>query len=75
MIDVDNDSRLSSYDSSMALVSIDTNEILSTSSSSNHKRSLESPSTEQVLIKRRIQKSVPSNFHLMKNKIIESIFF
>jgi len=61
----------------MALISLDTNGILpinethttnSSSSSSipNHKRSLESSSSEQVLIKRRYQKSVPSKFFIFK---------
>jgi hypothetical protein len=48
----------------MALISLDTNGILPSdethSSLANNKRSLESSSSEQILIKRRYQKSVPS---------------
>ncbi len=48
----------------MALISLDTNGILPNdethSNHSNNKRSLESSSSEQALIKRRYQKSVPS---------------
>ena len=67
--DNDDDSPLSHWDSSipsMALTSLDTNGILPNDEPhSNNKRSLESPSSEQVLIKRRYQKSVPSNFSLL----------
>lgn len=62
---------------SMALISLDTNGILpnddihttnsssssTSSSTSTNKRGLESSTTEQLLIKRRFQKSVPSNFY------------
>jgi hypothetical protein len=57
----------------MALISLDTNGILpinethtnnlSSSLINNNKRSLESSSSEQVLIKRRYQKSVPSKLY------------
>jgi len=66
----------------MTLLSLDTNgvstvdEIHTNNSSSspmnNNKRSLESSSPEQVLIKRRFQKSIPSNFSF---KIIKTFFF
>ena len=85
IIDNDNDSRSSHCDSSipsMALTSLDTNGIFpidTNHSSINHnKRSLESTSSEQVLIKRRYQKSVPSKFiFLFKdlNKISIRLFF
>ena len=74
-IEDDNDTYISQCDSStqpMALLSLDTNGVLnvdetqtnnlSSSSTNTNKRSLESPASEQVLIKRRLQKSVPSNF-------------
>ena len=74
---IDNDdSQLSPCDSSIpstALISLDTNGILPNdephTNHSNNKRSLESSSSEQVLIKRRIQKSVPSKKRKTKHPI------
>jgi len=67
----------------MTLLSLDTNGVStvdethtnnssSSSPMNNNKRSLESSSPEQVLIKRRFQKSIPSNFSF---KIIKTFFF
>jgi hypothetical protein len=64
----------------MALLSLDTNGILPieqthTINSNNNKRSLESSSSEQVLIKRRYQKSVPSKLFTLKKRNFISFFF
>ncbi len=81
----DNDIHTSQCDSSnqpMTLLSLDTNGVSTvdethtnnslSSPMNNNKRSLESSSPEQVLIKRRFQKSIPSNFSF---KIIKTLFF
>jgi hypothetical protein len=62
----------------MALLSLDTNGIFpdDETHTNNNKRSLEISTPEQVLIKRRYQKSVPSKFiSLFKKKEISFLFF
>ena len=59
----------------MALLSLDTNGSILPINQNTNKRPLESSTSEHILIKRRVQKSLPSKFILNKNVFFFKLFY